>query len=183
MPVNRWNLINGLVCFDAVSSWIHWFKLTYLHKESNCNCIKGKDAKLITIVISSAVTCITAESGATVYSSITAITFTIYVSINYKCQAADYTGTNAVTTNLWINWLYRSFKSFKEKTVFTYCARLRTTSFLHYSDIVLHLRGFSKWGRLYPSAQNTKAGKGSGTTTMAWKQRLGGVGCHLLDKF
>ena len=39
---------------------------------------------------------------ATIHSSITAITATLYVWIDSKCQAADYTGLKAVTTNLWI---------------------------------------------------------------------------------
>lgn len=157
---------------------MHSSVLKYLHNNNNnCNCINGKYAKLITIVISSAVTCITDESGATECSSITAITPTMYVWINSKCQAAYYTGGNAATTNLWITSnsdCTAASRTQREDSFHILCTS--QNNFLHYSDTMLRLRGFSKWGHLYPSVQNTKAGKRSGTTTMAWELRLAEFG-------
>lgn len=104
--------------------------LAHICRQSVSNSRSGKYVKLITILISAAVSCLTAQGRATVYSYITAITATLYILINSKCQAADYTGRKAVTTNLWItsDWLCSIYKNSKAR-LFTYM-HLRAASFI-----------------------------------------------------
>lgn len=104
--------------------------LAHICRQSASNSRSGKYVKLITILISAAVSCLTAQGRATVYSYITAITATLYILINSKCQAADYTGRKAVTTNLWItsDWLCSIYKNSKAR-LFTYM-HLRAASFI-----------------------------------------------------